>query len=250
MREFMSTENGSTHDGTPVPPREPPALNSGPEDGEEELIDAITTHVERHIGPANEVYHEVLSEYVHIDVLHVRPTAQHPFHVLVTAGASELAMTTPPEIGSRRLELIVCLPPEWPMDSTAHFDERYGWPQEWMRRLGRYPHQFETYFAVGHTIPSADPPEPLGPGTRLAGWIFLPPVTLSEAARELTLRSGERVDFLAMVPLYADEISYKVKHGLRAFLDRLDDGGVTELIDPARPSVLPPRRGWRSWFSR
>lgn len=242
----MSTEPEHAPDGTPIYRYNEPVPESGLAHGDEALIEAISEHIERHIGPVHMVGHEILSEYVHIDVHHVLPTEERPFHVLVTSGMSERPMRTPPEIGPRRLELIVCLPPDWPMS-----DERGAWPQGWMRRLARFPHQFGTWLGAGHTIPNGDPAEPLGPGTRLSGWMLMVPLLLPDAVQALALPSGDRVGFLALIPLHAEEMDLKLRHGMESLLERLAAAGVTELIDPDRPSVVEPRRSWfRRWFGR
>ncbi|WP_251274378.1 hypothetical protein, partial [Enterobacter hormaechei] len=40
--------------------------------GEEQHIEAISAHLERHLGPVSGVFHEIISDLVHIDV-HVVP---------------------------------------------------------------------------------------------------------------------------------------------------------------------------------
>lgn len=44
-----------------------------PAGGDPALIDAVTAHVGRHIGPVANVWHERTSAYVHVDVHHVPP---------------------------------------------------------------------------------------------------------------------------------------------------------------------------------
>lgn len=56
----------------------------------EENVEEISAHIERHLGPVDSVYHEILSDTVHIDVHIVKPTESFPFHRLVTSGMSDL----------------------------------------------------------------------------------------------------------------------------------------------------------------
>lgn len=58
----------------------------------EECIEEISEHIERHIGEICMVFHEVISDTVHIDVHHIKPTEERPFHTLVTSGMSDLQM--------------------------------------------------------------------------------------------------------------------------------------------------------------
>ena len=64
----------------------------------EEHIAAIGAHIERHLGPVSGVFHEIISDLVHIDV-HVVPANDHcPYLRLVTSGMSDLPMTVPAEV--------------------------------------------------------------------------------------------------------------------------------------------------------
>jgi hypothetical protein len=53
---------------------------------------------------------------------------------------------------------------------------------------------------------------------------------------------GREVALLAMLPLLPDELEMKLTEGVDGLLDGLDAHGVTELLDPDRPSVLGPPR--------
>ena len=46
--------------------------------GDSENIERISDHIERYCGPVSGVLHEILSEYVHIDVHCVGPTKERP----------------------------------------------------------------------------------------------------------------------------------------------------------------------------
>jgi hypothetical protein len=54
--------------------------------GHAALIDAISNHVIRWVGPITCVLHELVSKKVHIDVHYVASTEDRPFEVLVTRG--------------------------------------------------------------------------------------------------------------------------------------------------------------------
>lgn len=60
-------------------------------------LEAITAHVERHIGRVNKVFHEIVSDDLHIDVHHVKASLFRKFEVLVTSGMSAVAMAVPEE---------------------------------------------------------------------------------------------------------------------------------------------------------
>ncbi|MGW0214515.1 suppressor of fused domain protein [Micromonospora chokoriensis] len=49
---------------------------------------------------------------------------------------------------------------------------------------------------------------------------------------------GIHIALLALIPLHSEEIAVKVERGTRALVEILDRGGITELVDPARPSYV------------
>jgi hypothetical protein len=223
----------------PVPP-------DGLVPGDPILIEAVTAHIERYVGPIGIVWHEIVSEYVHLDVHHVPPTPDRPFNVIVTSGMSERPMHTPPELAEdwRRAELLMCLPSDWPLTEEAFRDERHYWPVRWLKTLARFPHQYATWLGYAHTVPNGDPPEPLGPGTEQSGLMVMPPLLLDEKVHALTTDSGQVIRFWSLLPLYSVEMDLKLRKGSETLLERLDRAGVTDLIDPDRPNVAAKSSRW------
>ena len=215
--------------------------------GDAELIDAVSDHVEAHIGPIERVLHEIVSPVVHVDVLHVLPSEERPWHTLVTCGMAAKPMQAPdPELAFA--ELTLALPPHWPMRDEDWSDERHYWPVRQLKFLARLPHEYDTWLGEGHTIPNDDPPEPYAQGTQLCGAILAGPQLTPDAFDTLARPEGT-IRFLGVYPLHAAEMDLKLAMGADALYDRLDAAGVTELVDPARPSTVePPRR--RSFFRR
>jgi Suppressor of fused protein (SUFU) len=211
--------------------------------GDEELIEAVSDHVERHVGPIAQVFHELISPTVHLDVLRVDPTDERPWYTLVTCGMSAKPMQAPePELA--HAELTLALPPDWPMEQEDWRDERHYWPVRLLKFLGRVPHEYDTWLGNGHTIPNDDPPEPYARGTRLCGAIVATPLLAPEAFRVLERPAGP-TRFYGVVPLHAAEMEFKLDQGADALYDRLADAGVSELVDPSRASTVeaPRRRG-------
>ncbi len=127
----------------------------------ESHIEAISAHIERHLGPISGVFHEIISDLVHIDV-HVVPASEpFPYLRLVTSGMSDLPMTLPGGApGSAYMELMVTLPADWPISADAFEDERNYWPVRLLKTLARLPHEYDTWLGFGHTIPNGHPAEP------------------------------------------------------------------------------------------
>jgi hypothetical protein len=204
--------------------------DSAPAEADSELIEAIEAHVARHFGPGDKVFHQIESRWVHVDI-HI--TEPRPWRTLVTSG-----MSTRPMSDGRYAELMLSLPADWPLPGSPELDTRDGyWPYWLLQELAVLPHRFHTTLDRGDTVPNSDPPKPYAPDTGLCGALVFPPVLVRNDLPPLTV--GEReVEFLALYPLYADEMDLKLEHGLEALLDRLYDAGVTDELEPGRPSVV------------
>ena len=84
-----------------------------PAAGDPELIDALSSHLARYHGQEGDVFHELVSDVVHVDLLHAAPTDDLPFHTLMTCGMSERPMAAPAELpDARYAELMLRLPSE------------------------------------------------------------------------------------------------------------------------------------------
>ena len=206
-------------------------------DADEALLAVVEEHVEQHIGPVESVFHELISDLVHVDVLQVAPRDERPWWTLVTCG-----MAARPMSDSSFAELVMCLPPAWPLDEQQ-------WPLPLLQFLARLPHEYETHFAHGHTVPNGDPPEPLAPGTGLCGVIFAPPLLTDDAFATVERAEGD-IRILGVIALHADEMEYKLRRGSDALHELLDAAEVSELLDVGRPSVAPRRAGLRGALGR
>lgn len=210
--------------------------------GNEENIEAISNHIERHVGEIEMVFHELVSDLVHVDIHWVAPTDERPIHTLITSGMSDRPMVVPDDCEDLRFaELMITLPPDWPISQEAFEDESNYWPIRLMKMLARLPHEYETWLGVGHTVPNGDPAEPYSPDTDFSCALILPPVTLEDEFHELEV-DGEIINFYAIVPLYAEETDYKLKHGLDKLLDRFGEADVGEVIEIGRKNSCRKKR--------
>lgn len=210
----------------------------------EECLEAISAHIERHVGPVEMVFHEILSDTVHIDVHQVAPTPERPFHTLVTSGMSDLPMAVPEGSGvPRHLELMVTLPADWQLSQEAFQDERWYWPVRLLKFLARFPHKYDTWLGWGHTIPNGDPATPYADNTGLCGAIVLPSVNVPGEFHELGIDAGKTIHFMSLVPLYEDEMNFKLRKGSDELLERFDRNRISDIIAIDRKNVCKKRFG-------
>lgn len=79
--------------------------------GDEQTIELVSNHIEKHLGKIETVFHEVVSDLVHIDIHWVKPSTEFPFNILVTSGMSDLPMNVPDGLEEHKyVELCVLLP--------------------------------------------------------------------------------------------------------------------------------------------
>ena len=207
-------------------------------------LKALSTHIEEHIGPIDYVFHELVSEYVHIDVHRVPPQKHRPYYTLITSGMSEQSMTVPNGAESLRFtELMICLPAHWRLNMEDFRDERNYWPIRLLKIMARLPHEFRTWLGLSHSVPNGEPPRPYAPNTKFCCSVIVPPLTCPDAFRTLRIDAEQTIHFYAVLPLYREELSCKLNEGMSVLIDRLDGARVTELINLRRKNTCRTR-----WF--
>lgn len=224
-------------------------------------FDEIVDHLETFLGPVANVYHEIVSDQVHLDILPFPPTGNRRFWTFVTCGMSSEPMLVPKDVDDplscERAEVIISLPAEWCGSGDPHQLEREGkwWPLKILKYAAHFPHLYKTWLWFGHTLAIEEEPEPLDDNTPFCAFFLAFPLGWPMESLKMVARDGRPISFLSVIPLYADELQFKLDKGTDALLDLLDKAGVNELLDPTRPSVVttsPIRRKikWSNLLSR
>lgn len=202
---------------------------------EDEWLEAIERHAEYYLGESQSVFHELLSDTVHIDVHIIAPTMERNYYTLYTTGMSALPMNTPEDAEDYEYaELMISLPPDWPLFEERLQESEYFWPIEWLKRLARLPHDYNTWLSWGHTIPNGDPAIPLADHTGMCAFMVLPPIEVDEDFLTLEMADGKTVHFYAILPIYLEELEYKLEYGMDALLDKFEEHDVNEVFEPHR----------------
>jgi hypothetical protein len=208
--------------------------------GNLETIDRISAHVEKHVGPVSMVYHEIISDLVHVDIHVVEPSEERPFYMLVTSGMSDMPMNVPKGLEAfRYAELMLCLPPDWKLGRRDLEREENYWPIRWLKRMARFPHEYDTYLFAGHTVPNGDPPKPFASNTKLCCMLVWMPVMVRDPRSffELKMSEGKMVYFFSLIPIYKEEMNFKLRNGLDPLINLFVKHGVSELVDIFRRNV-------------
>lgn len=214
----------------------------------------LQAHLDEHLGADGRVFHEVVSETVSLDLSVHAPTKERPFYTIATMGVSDAGLNVP-DIAEdyRHIELLCYLPDGWNVDFRNAGDESW-WPGRLLKQLGRFVHEYRTFFAPGHTIPNPD--GPYASGSVLETALLVPPFLDPEEFHVLEhagfggtdrqegerARKGKKCRFLAVWPITTAECQFKLERGTGDLLDVLEKAGVSPVIDPWRSCAVTRRK--------
>lgn len=208
------------------------ATTYNPEVYDEEEMDAMEAHIDKYFGHSDKVFHEIASPDIHVDIYIVEPTLEKNYYTLITTGMGAHRMNTPEELNEyklQRAEMLIYLPADWNIQSEK--EEDY-WPLRWLKILARLPIEQNTWLGWGHTVPNGGP---MADNTKFTGVMLIDPENVDEEAAVCRLPNGEGVNFYQVIPLYEEEMNFKIEHGAEALLERMDD--VSALVDINRRNV-------------
>ena len=212
--------------------------NSEPEVYSEDEMSAIEQHIQSTFGAFDQVFHELDSPDIHVDICVVPPSERRNYYTLVTMGMGAHRMNVPKELAEYKLEraeLAIALPPDWKLDKDSMQEERWYWPIGLLKVLARLPISNDTWLGFGHTM---EKQSPFAEDTELCAAILTGPqdMDLDTCGEVCILPGGEEVNFYQVLPLYREEMEYKLKHDADALLERL--AAVSFVVCPDRPSCL------------
>ena len=69
------------------------------------------------------------------------------------------------------------------------------------------------------------------------------PVLFDQGFEKLEVNADKTIHFLSLIPLYREEMNFKLRRGFEPLLDRLGAAGVTELLNIDRKNVCRKRWG-------
>ena len=212
--------------------------NSEPEVYSEDEMSAIEQHIKNTFGEFDNVFHELVSPDIHVDICVVPPSERRNYYTLVTMGMGAHRMNVPKELAEYKLEraeLAIALPPDWKLDKDSMQEQRWYWPVGLLKVLARLPISNDTWLGFGHTM---EKQSPFAEDTELCAAILtgLQDMDLDTCGEVCILPGGEEVNFYQVLPLYREEMEYKLEHDADALLERLE--AVSFVVCPDRPSCL------------
>ena len=205
----------------------------------EDELDIVEKHIGKYFGEFDNVFHEIVSPDIHVDICVIPPREKRNCYTLVSMGMGAHRMNVPEELAKYKLEraeLAIALSPDWKLDKESLQDEKWYWPIRLLKSTARLPIQCDTWLGWGHTVGLGEG-ETYAENTELCGCILIDPPVSETDGTICVLPTGENVIFYQVIPLYKDEIEYKNKHGADALFHKWS-GKVSYVVDPCRPSAI------------
>ncbi len=203
----------------------------------EEEMAAVEDFIETNFGTYANVFHEVVSPDIHLDICIVDPTEERNYYMLVTLGMGAHRMNVPAELAEYKLEraeLAIALPPDWKIHED---DEEYYWPIHLLKSLARLPIEDDTWLGWGHTIDSRT--NNYAKSTKLTASLIIGAQVKGDNT-VCTLPDGDEVNFYQIIPLYRDELNYKFDRSAKELVNLFGERHVSFVIDPQRRSACAP----------
>lgn len=198
-----------------------------------EELELYEKHLETNWGPVKSVFHETSSDDdMHIDIYIVKPTEKYPYYTLFTCGMGAKKMPLPEKAAGKmpdRIELMLTLPPDWQFNEVCGENEKYDWPIGLLRYLSRFPWEEATWLGWGHTIQLTQFAE----NTKMESVFLNYPENYPFEIGHIDFAAGRTVQFVNVVPVYKEEMDYKLTHGPEA-LEKLLGDSLYAPIDPNR----------------
>lgn len=214
---------------------------------EHQLRQAIPDHFGRFLDGEPLVFHELVSDHMHIDVFCWAPTHHRDVWTLATVGMAAHKMhTSPGHEYYQHAELVLTLPGEWPsLDkvqamprSKAH---RYFWPVRAMKELARLPYLQNTWVGIGHTTQAGGGRRDTLRGSTFSGMLIAPIHSMPAQAMTLEV-NGMDVHCHGLYPLYAEELGFVLDQPFRGkaheLYHRFISAGLHEGVFPDRQRLV------------
>ncbi len=234
MEEKNTQILDDTKESEPIPTEDGSELELY-EDAE---MEAVEGHIAKYFGEFESVLHEIVSPDIHVDICLIPPSEERNYYTLVTMGMGAHRMNVPEtleEYELERAELLISMPPDWKFDQESMADERWYWPIRTLKMSARLPGEEDSWLGWGHTLQFGNG-ETYADNTQLCAVMLVGQQVGEEGANVCQLPGGEKVNFYQLIPLYQEEVDFKLENDGEALLKRMK--GIGFVVDIERRNVM------------
>lgn len=204
----------------------------------EDEIAELDKYIEDSFGSYENVFHEIVSPDIHLDVCIVSPSDDKPYYKLVTMGAGAYAMNIPKQwekYDIAHAEYIIYLPKGWNIQSN---DEKDYWPMRVLKSTARLPIQCDTWLSYGHTAQDDEEGSAYASNTRFNS-VILDCAENEQGDIRLRTSSGKTINFYEVVPLYPEELEFKMNTDAATLFEKFKEKGIQcKVVDINRRSAI------------
>lgn len=175
------------------------------------------------------VMHEIVSDDMHIDLVHYLPTEDFPHNIIATVGMSGYAMKNVP---FKRIELIMFLPKDWQVDEESVKDEKWFWPIKMIKDCARLPYLNDTALSVFHTFSDNAEFKPFAECTDMSvGFLTFPTWLNHEVFRlKYGFLKRKEINFLCLTAITKEELDKLQELDVDLFMYKyLNKDGIDDL---------------------
>jgi len=166
--------------------------------------------------------------------------------VLMTSGLSEHKMKVHPKHeGEEFIELFMFLPSYW--DESELIESKNDWVFTCLSRAKKHVISNSTWFGHGHTFSLNIDGASMFNDKEQTDYIISNPIELEGLLKPMEW-NNRVIRFLAIIPIYKNEMDYKEARGTFKMFEKFSQYRVTEKMDGYRESVMKSR--WSRLFKR
>lgn len=202
-------------------------------------VELVDSHLDQFFDKDEDiiVFDEIESKLIHRDIFFIKANENRPYHMLFSCGMSALPMKVPEDVqSSPYAEVMLLLPKEWNLNYDSFHDEQNYWPIRLMKELMMLPHANETWLGFGHTFGHGEDQE-FADGIGFNAVMLAHSRNLSKDFTQIELEDEQVVTIYSLIPLYKEELEFKMKNGANALLGIFDQYNIGEIVKIGRPNV-------------
>lgn len=191
---------------------------------DEQLIDA---HIREFFGT-----YQILFKTDRYELLHIAPTEERPFNMIVTKGLAGRKLNVPQGVDpltNSRMELCLCLPFEWEFTNAEEYNL---WPINTLCELINFILSTQEFVGFGYTFSQG---RVLHATTAFTGGMLTALGHYPARCHEVSLSDNSIVHFFELIFLYPMEVAYRQSHSAADLLERF-------LMQKVEPSPVRKRK--------
>lgn len=196
------------------------------------------------------VFHEIPALDLRLDIYFIKPENSE-FNILLTSGMSTLKMNVSSEVENVKdlefAELMILVPKSIEFNEIYTGENNSDWIISILKRSAKFPHFYDTWIGVGHSLQAEEDFSPYSTDTNFVGALILPSVTFDKNFTEIN-RKGRKINFYDVFPLYKNELEFKIENGYSKTLDLIIEANPDEVLDINRENFIPKKSFWSRVF--